>query len=207
MTDRVGITLLNGLRFGMILQLAIGPVDFLILNASASVGFFAGLQIMAAATLVDGLFILLSFVGISTVIDQPKIRIFFKIFGSFILIAFGLNLILGVFHISLLPKIAIFSELTAASPFINGLLLTASNPLTIVFWGSILSKQIIENNYSKRQLFLFAVGCVLATVIFLTFISILGTLLNSFLPERILNLLNALIGILLIFLGIKLLRD
>lgn len=207
MTPRINPALLTGLRFGMILQLAIGPVAFMILNTSASKGLLAGLQIMIAAALVDSLFILLSFLGISAVIERPKIKILFKISSSIILSLFGMNLVLSVFQISLIPNISLFSEITATSPFVNGLLLTASNPLTIIFWGSILSKQIIENNYTKRQLFLFAAGCVLATVVFLTFVAILGTLLNNFLPEKILKLLNIFIGILLIFLGIKLLRD
>lgn len=166
MTHRINSALLTGLRFGMILQLAIGPVAFMILNTSASKGFLAGLQIMIAAALVDSLFTLLSFLAISAVIERPKIKILFKIISSIILSLFGMNLVLNVFQISLIPNISFFSELTAASPFVNGLLLTASNPLTIIFWGSILSKQIIENNYTKRQLFLFAAGCVLATVVF-----------------------------------------
>lgn len=50
----------KGVRFGMMLQLAIGPVFFLVLTASALYGCLAGIAVMAAAALVDAVFIAIS---------------------------------------------------------------------------------------------------------------------------------------------------
>ncbi len=71
--------------------------------------------------------------------------------------------------------------------------------------SGMFSTQMIENQWNKKQLFLFAVGCVMATVIFLTIVAFIGSLLSSFLPKAIVQFLNVAVGIILIFFGISLL--
>ena len=92
---------------------------------------------------------------------------------------------------------------TSNNVFIQGLVLTLSNPITIVFWGSILTTRIIEDNLNKKELIAFSIGLVSSTIIFLTFIAISGTILSNFIPEKISNILNILVGILIVFFGIK----
>ena len=49
------------------------------------------------------------------------------------------------------------------------------------------------------------VGLVSATLIFLSMVAILGTILSQFIPDNISNILNGLVGILIIFCGGKML--
>ena len=49
------------------------------------------------------------------------------------------------------------------------------------------------------------VGLVSATLIFLSMVTILGTILSQFIPDNISNILNVLVGILIIFFGVKML--
>ncbi len=196
--------ILKGLKFGMILQLAVGPMCLLVFNSSAKSGLLIGLSLVCAIALVDLLFISLSGLGISAVLSKPHISLIVKLFGALVLVIFGLNMSLSAFDLSLLPNINIFKDITANSIFVQGLLLTASNPLTIVFWSGVFTTQIIENNYNRRQLIFFGAGCVLSTLIFLSFVALLGTVLKSFLSDGIINVLNLFVGVLIIFFGIKL---
>ncbi|MGG5332783.1 LysE family translocator [Enterococcus sp. AZ163] len=198
-------SLFKGLRFGMVLQLAVGPVSIMVFNTSTSKGLGNGLLVSWAAVLVDTVFIFLSFCGISSVIDKPNIRFFIKIISGLVLILFGLNSLTTLLKFSLFPDLSILSSITSTNPFLKGILLTISNPLTIIFWSSLLTKQVIENQYNKKELFLFATGCILATILFLSFIAILGNLATQFLSELIITYLNALVGLILLFFGIKLL--
>lgn len=198
------VALSKGLRFGMVLQLAVGPVSLLVFNTSLSEGINHGFLVVWAAVVVDAAFIFLSFHGISSLIDKPKVRFFMKIISGVMLILFGLNSLITVFEFSLLPDLSVLPRISTTNPFLQGILLTASNPLTIIFWSSLLTKQVIENQYDNQGLAMFAAGCILATIIFLSFVAILGSLATQFLSEQIISLLNVFVGAVLLFFGVKL---
>ncbi len=195
----------KGFKFGMLLQLAIGPMCLMVFNTSATYGFLVALSLVLAIGLIDGLYITLSGLGIAAIINQEKTKSAVKIFGCLVLLWFGTSTITGAFGINLLPDFKLFSNVTNKNIFIQGLLLTASNPLTIIFWGGVFSTQVAENNYNKEQLILFGLGCVLSTLFFLTLVDLCGSVLSGFLPQIIIKMLNVVVGIVLIYFGIRLL--
>lgn len=195
----------KGLKFGMLLQLAIGPMCLMVFNSSVSQGLLAGLTLVVAIAAIDALYIALSAAGIAVVLSRSRVKTGVKIFGCAVLTLFGLNMICGAFAMSFLPAVALFSPAGHQHLFIQGLLLTASNPLTIIFWGGVFSTQVAEHQLNRSQLFYFGLGCVLAPLIFMTLVALLGSMFGSFLPPAIIRALNAAVGLLLIFFGIKLL--
>ena len=192
---------IDGLKFGMLLQLSIGPMCLMVFNTAKNVGFVVAFTLVMAIALVDAFYISLACFGVSKILNKPKVKKIFKILGSLILIFLGINIILNVFNINIIPVLNL--KPTSNNVFIQGLVLTLSNPITIVFWGSILTTRIIEDNLNKKELTVFSVGLVSSTIIFLTFIAISGTILSNFIPEKISNILNILVGILIVFFGIK----
>ncbi len=195
----------KGLKFGMLLQLAVGPMCLMVFNTSATHGIIDGLTLELAIALIDLLYIALSCMGAASLISRTRVKAAVKLVGCLVLVLFGASTIAGAFKLTLLPNIALFSDATGQSLFIQGLLLTASNPLTIVFWSGMFTTQMFENQWIKQQLFLFAAGCVLSTLIFLTAVTLLGSVLSGFLPELAIQLLNAAVGAFLIFFGLRLL--
>ena len=196
---------IKGLKFGMILQLAVGPMCLLVLNTSVDHGLLSGFSLVLAIALIDALYITLSGLGASAIISKDKVKLIVKIFGCIILVFFGLNTILGVFDISIMPNISLFSNYKSTNLFLQGIILTASNPLTIIFWGGVFTTQIADNNLTRFQLFLFGAGCVLSTLIFLSGIALFGYFIGSFIPDIIIKILNVLVGAFLVFFGVKLL--
>ena len=194
----------KGLRFGMLLQLAVGPVCLLTFRAASSYGFVSGAQVALAAALVDALFVALSGAGAAAVIDRPKMKAAMRWMGWFVLVAFGANILLGALDIPLLPNIALFTA-SGGSLFWQGFVLTAANPLTIIFWSGMFTAKMIENHWDKRQLVFFAAGCVLSTVLSLTAVAVLGSALSGFLSQGAITILNIAVGAVLIFYGFKLL--
>lgn len=195
----------KGLRFGMLLQFAIGPMCLMVFNTSTTYGFVYGLHLVLAIALIDAVYIALSCIGVASIIYQKKVKMAVKLIGCLVLVSFGVNTISSVFALPFLPQSTVLSNASSKNPFVQGLLLTASNPLTIIFWSGVFSTQIIENKWNKKQLFLFAAGSVMSTIIFLTAVAILGSILSDFLPQIIVKLLNVAVGIILIFFGIRLL--
>lgn len=195
----------KGFRFGMLLQLAVGPMCLLVFKTSASNGFFSGFVLVLAIALVDIIFMTVSGLGVAAVISNPKAKLVLKLAGGAVLILFGINMVLGEFNIRLFPAVSAHGDFSNQSIFLQGVLLTASNPLTIIFWSSVFSAQVIENGLTKRQLVVFGAGCVLATLSFMTAVDLLGLAVNTFLPGFVIKILNIIVGIVLVYFGIRLL--
>ncbi len=191
----------SGLKFGLLLQIAVGPMCLMVFNTAKNVGFLVALSLVLAIALVDAFYITLAGLGVSKLLEKEKIKKIFKIIGSFVLILFGINIILNVFGINIIPGLNL--KPTSTNIFIQGLVLTLSNPITIVFWGSVLTTKIIEDKLKKKELIIFSIGLVSSTLLFLTLVAILGTMLSNFIPDNISSILNVTVGILIIFFGIK----
>lgn len=194
---------LNGLKFGLLLQIAVGPMCLMVFNTAKNVGFVVALSLVLAITLVDAFYIILASIGVSKLLEKEKVKKTFKIFGAIVLIVFGINIILNVFGINIIPGLNL--KPSSTNIFVQGLVLTLSNPITIIFWGSVLTTKIIDDKLGRNELIVFSIGLVSATLFFLSLVAILGTILSNFIPDNISNILNIAVGILIIVFGIKLL--
>ena len=185
----------------MLLQLAIGPMCLMVFNTAQNSGFLPSLSLVVAIALVDAFYITLAGFGISRMLEKKKIKNIFKISGAIVLILFGINTISSVYGVNFIPGLGLNPGSQGA--FVKGIILTLSNPVTIVFWGSVLTTKIIQENFTKKKLFVFSTGLVSATVFFLSFIAVLGTLLCQFIPDRISGVLNIVVGVIIICFGLK----
>lgn len=196
----------KGFKFGLLLQIAIGPMCILVFNTAATHGFMKGMALVLAISLMDALYIFLSGLGIAQLLRKERVRTTVQRLGCLVLVLFGANMAMSALGFSLLPKFALFSKVTNQNLFMQGLLLTASNPLTVLFWGGVFSAQVAAHDYQTHQLVLFAVGCVLSSLVFLTLIALGGSVLTNFLSPRMIQVLNGAVGLILIYFGLKLLK-
>lgn len=196
--------ILKGFRFGMLLQIAVGPICLFIFQTATSSGFFTAETGVLGVTIIDGVYILAAIFGIGTILNKyKKAKKIIKYFGAAVLVIFGASTIVGTFGISLIPSLNFLSKQSVEGVFLKTLVLTLSNPLTILFWAGVFSTKISEENMKKRDMYCFGLGAVLSTLFFLTIISISGSFINKFLEQAVLNTLNALVGLILIAFGIK----
>jgi len=91
---------------------------------------------------------------------------------------------------------------TPFKSFTSCFILTISSPLTLVFWGSIFSAKAIEKKYIKKQLFIFGIGAGASTFLFLSFTMMILSLFKSSIPNMIIQILNCIVGLVLIYYGI-----
>lgn len=194
---------LDGLKFGLLLQFAVGPMCLMVFNTAQNAGFLAALSLVLAIALVDAFYILLASLGASKLLGKEKVEKIVKITGAIVLMIFGLNIVLNVFDINIIPGLNLNPN--SKNAFIQGLILTLSNPITIVFWGSVLTTKIVEEKFKKKELNVFSIGLVSATLLFLTMVAVLGMILSNFIPNVISKILNIAVGLIIIIFGIKLL--
>ena len=72
-----------------------------------------------------------------------------------------------------------------------------------VFWAGVFSTKIVEEEMNIFDMYLFGIGAVFSTILFLSLISAIGHFVNEFLPSTLITIFNVLIGLVLITFGIK----
>jgi threonine/homoserine/homoserine lactone efflux protein len=120
-----------------------------------------------------------------------------------VLILFGLSSILGLFGITLIPGLNISTHAGSGSFFATMLVLTLSNPLTILFWAGVYSTKLAEENFQHGQVYAFGGGAVLSTAFFLSLVSFLGSLAKAHVPAAFIQALNLIVGLVLIGFGLR----
>jgi len=195
-------TFIKGFYTGLFLQLAIGPVFFFILNISFNSNFYTVIFGVLAVTLVDYLYISLSILGIGKLLSTGKNKLLFTTISSLVLIIFGiLSIKSGLTTVNQSAGIA--TTWTPLKSFVSCLILTISSPLTIVFWSSIFSAKTIELDLKKKELMYFGIGAGFATFIFMSVTMLILSVIKQSIPSLVIQVLNCLVGALLIYYGAK----
>jgi threonine/homoserine/homoserine lactone efflux protein len=190
----------NGLATGLLLQLAIGPVFFFIVNLTLQRTILDGFVAVLAVTMVDYLYITLAILGVGKLLERKKVKQVFGIISSTVLIIFGSMIIKDVIGRDVSIKANTTSSNLLTS-FTSVFFLTISSPMTIVFFTSLFATKAVEFNYTKRELFIFGLSTGSATFIFLGTSVILFSSIGGAIPIMLIKLLNMGVGILLIGYG------
>lgn len=190
----------NGLATGLVLQLAIGPVFFFIINLALQRTIFDGLVGAIAVTLVDYFYITLAILGIGKLLENKRIKKVFGIISSIVLIFFGIIIIRGMTSGGIATAVNTKST-NLFSSFTSVFFLTLSSPMTIVFFTSLFTTKAVEYNLSKKELLIFGFGTGLATLLFMSTSVFLFSLIKGTVPILLIQILNLIVGCLIIGYG------
>ncbi len=193
--------ILSGFLTGLILQIAIGPVFFFILNLSLQKTVIDGMFAVIAVTIVDYIFIALAVSGVGKLLEKPKIKLMLGMISSLVLILFGIIMIVSISPGSQISSPDNLMESDYISSFISAFLLTISSPLTIVFWTSLFAAKAIEKGYTQKELILFGIAAGFATLLFLGSAVALLSVMKTSIPITLLKALNIAVGSLLMIYG------
>ncbi|MDR3490763.1 MAG: LysE family transporter, partial [Gammaproteobacteria bacterium] len=100
-------------------------------------------------------------------------------------------------------RINLLNGINSENTFLEGLVLTASNPLAILFWVGIFSSKIVEEKLTRKDVYLFGLGSIISTLFFLTIVAAIGSVTGYFLPIEIISMLNLVVGVILIWFALK----
>jgi threonine/homoserine/homoserine lactone efflux protein len=196
--------LIQGLGFGLILQISVGPVCIAVLHKGIAQGFLHAFAMAWGAVLVDALYIALSMAGVSALLQFEPARLIIGIGGALLLLFFGFRYLRAPANIA---KAQHRGESPLKS-FAYGVVLTLTNPLTILFWAGVLGAMMSTRKFDQPGgMVHFAIGCVTATLLFLTAVALAGHLLERMLNDRLALWLNRAVGLFLMGFAIKLSAD
>jgi threonine/homoserine/homoserine lactone efflux protein len=194
----------QGLGFGFVLQISVGPVCIAVLHKAIDQGFRHAFAMSWGAALVDALYIAFSVVGVSALLQLQSARIIIGLGGAVLLLLFGLRYLRARAGKT---RIQQRSESPLGS-FAYGVVLTLTNPLTVLFWAGVLGAMMSTHIFGGTLgIFYFATGCVTATLLFLTAVALAGHFLEPLLTPRRSLWLNRAMGLFMIGFGLKLSAD
>ncbi|AZO94608.1 LysE family transporter [Halocella sp. SP3-1] len=193
--------ILRGLTTGLILQIAIGPVFFFLVNIALQKSLVDGLFAVFAVTIVDYLYIVLAIAGIGRLLEKKKVKKILVFISSVVLIGFGFYMAVSVLD-SVDINMTINHSSNVYQSFISAFILTISSPLTILFWTSVFAARSVEYSLTKKELIAFGLSAGFATPLFLSFSILIITILKSSISPLIVQIANMLVALVLMGYGI-----
>ncbi|MFS0554872.1 LysE family translocator [Brevibacillus sp. 179-C9.3 HS] len=197
----------NGLLFGMMLQLSVGPVCLAVMHRSMTGRLRAALMMVLGVALADAIYMAGAIGGLSLLLQIHWIKQMMVFAGAIILTWFGIQTLRTGKGREEDQQAFVKQTPTGRNSFWYGLLLTLANPLTVVFWAGVFGSLLASDSFLHSiELFLFASGCLLSTLLFLGLVALSAAYLSRFLRPRWIKLMHVGSGIFLIVCAIVLVQ-
>ena len=205
---------LEGLLFGLTVQLAIGPVFFALLHKSIRQGMRKALLMGIAVSFSDALYMFISLTAAGRLVSIPYVNI-----GIYWLVAVAM-IVYGSQYIKKAKKSKEQRELIEnasqlelkdenmrssgnLNSFLFGLRLNMSNLLPIIFWTTVFGGLMSSGRLSDNsQTMLYYLGCVTSSLLFITAVSLLGRVVTNFVSAKFLKIMDYVLGVFLILFGV-----
>lgn len=201
-------TVVQGIRFGLLLQLAVGPVCLFVFKTGADSGAMAALSAVCAVALVDTVYIGLAAIGVAQVVRGRNAERLLRVGGALVIAFFGADVLLSAIGYPLLPNLGMSTAMNPTSipgTFQAALILTGGNPLTIVFWAGVFGAKISTGHMQPIDIGLFSFGCVVSTIVFLAVVGSAGAIAATFLTPLMIVALNLAVGSALVYFAARML--
>jgi len=185
-----------GLLFGLSLQLSIGPITLIVINKSIQDNFKEAFKMTLGVALIDALYILLSFFGVSKLLELPRVKEVSNIALAAIIIYFGIRYFLDT------NRRVPLEQKSCKNSFFCGLKLTIVNPSTIILWTGVFGTLIATGKLNNTtSIALYAAGCVSSTILFIGAAAFLCRTVSKMINEDLLTYSNYFTGTILVLFG------
>jgi len=198
------MVVVNGLVFGLVLAVLIGPVFFTLIQTSIEKGFKKAMLVALGIVLSDISYILLAYFGVSKYLKSSGHDASVAYIGGAILLAFGLfNLMRARQHI------VITREAINAKGFfryiVKGFLINGISPFVLIFWVGAMSLATAKYKYTGEELLLFFTAIIVVVIATDMLKAYLATRLRKFFTPKLFKILNLVVGIALCLFGLRML--
>jgi threonine/homoserine/homoserine lactone efflux protein len=165
--------LLGGIALGLGAAMPIGPVNVEMARRALRGGFFAGAALGCGAVSVDVCYALLYWVGVAQFTQINWVYWTLALAGVGLLVYLGVGSLRSAFK-GAEPEIAETQSLPSVrGGYLTGLLMTATNPMTVAYWFSVLPAAVGNTGRGLSDLPIICLGVLLGTLAWVVFLSTL----------------------------------
>ncbi|MDD4141813.1 MAG: LysE family transporter [Bacteroidales bacterium] len=210
--------ILQGVLAGLVISVSIGPAFFALIQIGIQRGFKSGIAMSIGVALSDCTLITISYLGFANLLKNTDNRLLVGTIGSVILVAYGLYTLFSK-RKSSASSLSLEKEKKQLSFFqkhfgpnaswpvyaIKGYFLNLLNPVTILFWaGLVISVTAMYPNDTQRYVLTFFLSAVVLLLITNLIKVFIGKKIKDLLKPGIIDIINKVIGGILIVCGIGL---
>lgn len=190
----------TGLLFGLVFIFSLGPGFFALIQTSVQKGFKRAIFLAVGISLSDLVYVILALMGVASLLENQRIRMWMAIGGTIILLAYGIY--------SWFKKPKVYpnqvedqSDISYLKYIAKGFILNGFNPFIVVFWIGIISFVSVKYEIDTLQQIFFFSGVL--TTIFVTDIlkAFISYRLRSAITPKSILILNRSVGVILILFG------
>lgn len=194
---------INGFLFGLLLCVLIGPVFFALIQTAIERGFFSGFFMAVGIAISDSAYIVLTYLGVSKLVDNPSFNMWLGGIGGTIMLVFGIFYLFKPIPTKGLKQLHA-EDTKWFQQILKGFALNGINPFVLIFWIGIISKVTVTYQYSTNQAITFFI--VLVATVFLVDIlkSYFAMKLSEIVTPRFMRIMNRVVGIALILFSLRL---
>jgi putative LysE/RhtB family amino acid efflux pump len=152
--------LFAGWSIGLLVALQLGPISLLIVRATLRISIASAAAIAVGVASVDVCYATCGALGAGRLLDShPGLRLALGLAGIAVLASMGLKTMWSALRIRLGAE-ADEEVLSPAGALLTGLLVTASNPLTILSWAAVFAAASFDRSLAGgTPWFLLGIGC------------------------------------------------
>jgi threonine/homoserine/homoserine lactone efflux protein len=155
--------IVRGLVLGIGAAAPIGPVNVQIARRALTRGFWAGFALGCGAVTVDVTYAVLASLSLGPLLTRPMIDRAVSVIGAAVLAYLGIGCLRSAARP---PEIGAGPGVSSsARNYFTGLIMTATNPMTLVFWFATVPSSVVPNPaHPTRDLLLVCAGVFASTI-------------------------------------------
>lgn len=195
-------SILNGIIYGLVLAVLVGPIFFTLVQTSIERGFWSGFFVAVGVSLSDTFYITISYLGVYQFFDQGNFKEYLAYIGGGVLVAMGINYL----FIKNKKMVSVQGEkIQVRSPLrlmIKGFLVNGLTPTVFIFWLGTVGIAATKFEYvtpGKAIPFFAAIVCTVFTTDILK--AKLADKLGKLLTPRFIRNMNIVLGIAFVIFG------
>jgi threonine/homoserine/homoserine lactone efflux protein len=194
----------RGILFGLTLSLMIGPAFFSLIQTSITRGFRSGSHLAMGISLSDIAMVFIAWFGFSALFETNQAQRILSITGGAVLIGFGIYTALlrhktnaeKKLEVSVYPDVTKYRFKYMAKGFVFNI----ANPSIWIFW--LLPISVATSVYNKKfEQMVFLVSILVTCLCCDMLKCAVAHTLKRFMTDRILTIINRIVGVVLILFG------
>ncbi len=195
----------NGIGYGLMLSVLVGPVFFTLIQTSIERGFRSGVFVAAGISLSDALCIAIAYLGISNLLESHEFKRNLSYFGGFVLLCFGAYYLFIKNRKPVVYNPAHIAERKPVRLMAKGFVINGFNPMVLFFWIATVGVASGHFGYTtngKAAVFF----CSIVATVFVTDVlkAKLSDKLRQLLTTRLVRMMNFIVGVIMLVFGLKL---
>lgn len=195
----------NGIMYGLVLSVLVGPVFFTLIQTSIERGFKSGVYVAVGISLSDALCIAVAYLGISNLIDSPEFKRNLSYFGGAMLLCFGFYYLVFKNRKAVIYNPAHIEERKPIRLMAKGFVINGFNPMVLFFWIATIGVATGQFGYTTHGMAITFFSAIIFTVFTTDVLKAkLSDKLRQLLTTRTVKLMNFIVGIVMVVFGLKL---